>query len=232
MGRPVIGVLPQYDAIQSRIMIVADYFRAISAAGGVPVLLPLESEPQDLLPMLDLFDGFLYPGGPDINPLRYGEDAAVGCGMIVPERDRLELGLLAELRMTGKPVLGICRGIQVMNVAFGGTLVQDISSDLAHYQKAGDEVQTQRVQVKRHTLLHDIVKRDTLLVNSFHHQACARLGSELVQNAVAADGTIEAIALEGHQFFLGVQWHPEHLFWQDEATARLWRAFVSAAKRA
>lgn len=252
MSKPVIGVMPQYSEENNRIMIGVPFFRSIAAAGGIPVLLPLMNEAAEVAEILDRFDGFLYPGGPDINPLLFGEEAVPECGNIVPERDRLELGLLPEILKTGKPVFGICRGIQTMNVALGGTLVQDIPGWLTnqaalrqhtgsqaeseklprigHYQKAGNEVQTHLVTVKRDTLLHDIVKKDTLKVNTFHHQSCKELAKDFVLNATSADGIIEAAALEHHRFFLGVQWHPEHLFFVDEDMANIWRAFISAAE--
>ena len=182
MSKPVIGVMPQCDAKSGRIVISPDYFRAVREAGGLPLLLPLEIDPRDAEEILERFDGFLYPGGPDINPLLFGEEALPECGNIIPERDRLELSLLPAIIRRRRPVFGVCRGIQSMNVALGGTLYQDISVQLeggrriGHYQRAGDTVLTHRVAVERGTLLYDIVKKDTLEVNTFHHQACRRLG--------------------------------------------------------
>ncbi len=201
MSKPVIGVMPQCDAEGGRIVISPDYFRAVKEAGGVPLLLPLENDPRDTEEILERFDGFLYPGGPDINPLLFGEEVLPECGNIIPERDRLELSLLPAILRSKRPVFGICRGIQSMNVALGGTL------------------------------LYDIVKKDTLEVNSFHHQACRRLGRGLVENAQASDAVVEAVSLENYDFFLGVQWHPEHLYAVSDDMARIWRAFVGACRR-
>ncbi len=237
MSKPVIGVMPQCDAEGGRIVISPDYFRAVKEAGGVPLLLPLENDPRDTEEILERFDGFLYPGGPDINPLLFGEEVLPECGNIIPERDRLELSLLPAILRSKRPVFGICRGIQSMNVALGGTLYQDIPVQLegnlrvGHYQQAGDTVLTHRVAVKRGTLLYDIVKKDTLEVNSFHHQACRRLGRGLVENAQASDAVVEAVSLENYDFFLGVQWHPEHLYAVSDDMARIWRAFVGACRR-
>ena len=178
MSKAVIGVMPQYDAGSGRVVISPDFFRAVKEAGGVPVLLPLENDPKDVEEILDRFDGFLYPGGPDICPLLFGEETLPECGNILPERDRLELSLLPAIVRQGKPVFGVCRGIQVMNVALGGTLYQDIPAQrrggrrVGHFQRAGDAVLTHHVTVDRGTLLYDIVKKDTLEVNTFHHQAC------------------------------------------------------------
>lgn len=271
MSKPVIGVLPQYSAENNRIMIVENFFNSVRAAGGIPVLLPLRNESAEVAEILERFDGFLYPGGPDISPFYFGEEAAPEYGNIVPERDKIELELLPEIIKTGRPVFGICRGIQVMNVALGGTLIQNIPTwqelpviqgeergnisagtteaeqrkrhrnealpciraklpRIGHYQQAGNEVQTHLVKVERNTLLYDIVKKDTLKVNTFHHQACKELARSLVLNATSADGIIEAIAMEHHRFFLGVQWHPEHLFFVDEDMAKIWRAFIRAAE--
>lgn len=234
MSKPVIGVMPQYSTDSGRIMIVPNFFNAVREAGGVPVLLPLFSEISDVEEILDRFDGFLYPGGPDINPLLFGEETMPECGSIIPERDRMELELMPAILKSGKPVFGICRGIQSMNVALGGTLIQDIPAQvkspakIGHYQKAGNTVLTHSVRVERNTLLYDIVKKDILTVNTFHHQSCRELGKGLVLNAAAPDGVIEAIALENHKFFLGVQWHPEHLYSVSGDMAKIWNAFVGS----
>lgn len=237
MGKPVIGVMPQYNEKDTRLMIGADFFGAIAKAGGIPVLLPLFSSVEDVEEILDRFDGFLYPGGSDINPLIFGEDAHLQCGNIIPARDTLELVLLSAILRLKKPVFGICRGIQVMNVALGGTLYQDISAQTAtahknigHYQKAGDAVLTHSVYVEKGTLLYEIVGKERLFVNSFHHQSCKKLGEGMVVNATAADGVVEAAALKHHKFFLGVQWHPEHLYEISEDMAKIWNAFVGSCK--
>lgn len=234
MGKPVIAVMPQYSAQSNHIMIVPDFFDAVARAGGIPVLLPLFSGCGDVAGILERFDGFLYPGGPDLNPLLYGEETLAECGNIITERDTLELGLMPEILRLGKPVFGICRGIQSMNVALGGTLVQDIPAEgrgggkIGHFQKAGYTVRTHSIKVEKNTLLYDIVKKERLTVNSFHHQSCKTLGSGLVLNASAPDGVVEAIALENHRFFLGVQWHPEHLYGICEDMARVWNAFIAS----
>lgn len=234
MGKPVIGVMPQYSGENNRIMVVPDFFHSVQFAGGVPVLLPLFSPCGEVEEILDRFDGFLFPGGPDINPLLFGEEAIAECGNIITERDTLELGLLPAILRSGKPVFGICRGIQLMNVALGGTLIQDIKTqvrgavEIGHYQRAGDAVPTHSVKVEKNTLLFDIVRKERFTVNSFHHQACKALGAGLVVNASAPDGIIEAVSLVGHRFFLGVQWHPEHLYGVDQDAAKLWDAFVGS----
>lgn len=234
MGKPVIGVMPQYSGEDNRIMVVPDFFHSVQCAGGVPVLLPLFSPCGDVEGILDRFDGFLFPGGPDINPLLFGEETTAECGKILAERDAMELGVFPAILRSGKPVLGICRGIQLMNVALGGTLFQDIKAqakvgvEVGHYQKAGDTVLTHSVTVRKDTLLYDIVGKEKLVVNSFHHQSCKALGAGLTVNASAPDGVIEAISLEKHRFFLGVQWHPEHLYGVDPDSAKLWDAFVGS----
>ena len=237
MGKPVIGVMPQYSEKDTRLMIGENFFYAIAKAGGIPVLLPLFSPVEDVKESLDRFDGFLYPGGPDINPLIFGEDAHPQCGNILPARDTLELALFPAISCLGKPVFGICRGIQVMNVALGGTLYQDIATqnavtqrNIGHYQKAGDAVLTHSVDVEKGKLLYEIVGKERLFVNSFHHQSCKELGAGMAVNATAADGVVEAVALKNHKFFLGVQWHPEHLYEVSEDMAKIWNAFVGSCK--
>ncbi|MDE7325270.1 MAG: gamma-glutamyl-gamma-aminobutyrate hydrolase family protein [Lachnospiraceae bacterium] len=244
MAKPVIGILPQYSAKDARLMIGKDYFDSVQKAGGIPLLLPLFSGVADLEEILGRFDGFLYPGGPDVNPLLFGEETRAGCGDILNGRDTVEIGLLPAILRTGKPVFGICRGIQVINVALGGTLFQDLFADLGkdglgegvgnrmvgHYQKAGDAVQTHSVRVKKDTLLYDIVGKEKLLVNSFHHQAIKTLGANLELDALAADGVIEAISQRNHKFFLAVQWHPEHLYDSDRDMEKIWNAFIGSCE--
>ena len=173
-----------------------------------------------------------------MNPLLYGEETSAECGNIQPARDKLELSLLPAILRTQMPVFGICRGIQVMNIALGGTLFQDVDAEyggskgmgVGHYQKAGDAVQTHSVYVKKDTLLYDIVGKQKFFVNSFHHQAIKVPGEGILTSAAAPDGVIEAVELKNHKFFLGVQWHPEHLYDCDRDMEKLWNAFVESCK--
>ncbi len=206
--KPRIGVFPQYDRERRRWFLVEAYVRCIVAAGGEPYLVFSAEERT-----LQEGDGFVFPGGPDVNPLIFGQDAMQGCGDICPERDELELAALRRLAEMTKPVLGICRGIQVMNVALGGTLHQDMKelTRLQHYQVAANEVTTHEVLVEPGTLLRDVTGKEHFATNSFHHQCIDKPGDGLSVCGRTGDGVIEAVELAGHPFFVGVQWHPEHL---------------------
>lgn len=233
MQKPLIGVLPQYSINDHWIISSPGYTKAVQAAGGVPIILPLFSTVNDLLILLDRLNGILLTGGPDINPLLFGEETHPECRVIIPERDVLELSLLPVVMERGIPILGICRGIQTMAVACGGTLIQDIRSQspsaIGHYQNAANEVMTHHVNIQKDSLLYDIVKKTRVKVNSFHHQAVKNLGDSMVVTGLADDGIIEAVEIQHYSFFLGLQWHPEMLYLQDKNSFLIFQAFLSAA---
>lgn len=233
MRKPIIGLTPQYDYERNRVWIGPNYLEAIRAAGGVPLLLPLQVEKDELAVAANVCDGFLFTGGPDIDPFRFGEETIKQCGVVVPERDKMEEYLFQIAMESDKPILGICRGIQVLNVFLGGTLYQDISaqfpSDLSisHSQQSGNSVLTHSVIINEDTMLYDILSKELIKVNSFHHQAIKDMAPALKIAGVSMDSLVEAVYLPEHKFFLGVQWHPEHLFSTNEDALNLFKAFVN-----
>lgn len=232
--RPKIGVLPLYKN-NGVLWINPLYFGGIETAGGLPVMLPLSQEEALWDTYLDTCDGFVFTGGQDVDPELYGESKLPECCYQAPLRDNQELYMLKKLRHMNKPVLGICRGMQMMNVALGGSLYQDLptqaSSSVSHRQGKPYDLPHHQVKIQPDTLLYSILDTDTLSVNSVHHQAVKNPGPELRVSALAPDGIVEAIELPHHPFFLGVQWHPEHM-WQDYNSARkIWAAFVAACKQ-
>jgi len=187
----------------------ADYPGSVAAAGGVPVELTRDA---DVVEVLARIDGLILSGGADVEPQHYGHDRHEQLGLTEPERDEWEIALLREARHLEMPVLAICRGAQLANVFFGGTLTQHVELDegSGHPQWDVDgRTATHDVQVVDGTVLSTLYPK-TLGVNSLHHQTLAVLGNDLVVSAMAPDGVIEAVELPEHDF-LGVQWHPELL---------------------
>lgn len=231
--RPLIGITTSFSEDEEENFIKRAYVRALEQAGGVPLLLPAVTEPEAISRMLDTVDGVLLEGGDDLDPAWYGATPSWQCGHVCFQRDAFELALCHRLvQRKDRAVLGICRGIQVMNVALGGTLYQDLKSELpqslAHQQKALPCYVSHPIQVDDGSPLHDILGMDRLMVNSHHHQAMREVAPTLTAIAHAPDGVVEAVALQEHPFFLGVQWHPERLCDQPHQLA-LFKAFVQAS---
>ena len=234
MRRPIIGVTCHINDEETRLSCHRGTLDALLDAGVLPVLLPLTEKAADIREMADRFDGFVFTGGGDIDPELFRQSQKEWCGAISPLRDSFELELARLLAKERKPVLGICRGFQVLNVALGGDLYQDISREMGgevigHRQKQPDQYPSHPVIVTMSSLLDRSVHALRIQVNSLHHQAVRRLGEGFVPCGVAPDGIIEAAALEGHPFYLGVQWHPERMWQRDTASRDLFRAFADAA---
>ena len=206
------------------------YVRAVARAGAVPLLLPVYPNPHLWRPMLQSVDGLLLSGGGDPDARHFGEEAKPTQGEVQPDRDRMEL-FLAKTAMEEKiPVLGICRGAQVMTIAAGGTLHQDIADfqRVQHDQRAPKTNPIHRVTVAKESLLFQVIQKETILVNSMHHQAVKSAGM-LQISAVAADDITEAVELPNHPFALGIQWHPEWLSGQFPHARALFIALAKAS---
>jgi putative glutamine amidotransferase len=190
-----------------------DYISAVERAGGFPVPLMFFRQ-ENACAAIRMLRGLVLSGGGDVDPYFFGEEPFPGCGEISPLRDEMELEL-ARLALDAKlPVLGICRGAQVLNIALGGDIFQDLGRKegmlLEHMQKAPAYHPVHQLTITRGTRLAEIFRGKTALrVNSFHHQAIRKLGEGLIVSAAAADGVIEAVESIRHSFALGVQWHPE-----------------------
>ncbi|MBR6709139.1 MAG: gamma-glutamyl-gamma-aminobutyrate hydrolase family protein [Clostridia bacterium] len=227
MRKPVIGITSSYSE-QGQIKMRPNYVRCIMDHGGIGVLLPQMTNPDRIREIAEDMDGFLFSGGGDVEPARYGDAEVDPTVKTAPERDAFEFALLAEVLKLGKPVLGICRGVQVMNVGIGGTLYQHIEN---HRQTpVPGSVTEQAVSVAKDTELFRITGAEQLLVNTFHHQAVREVGHGVIVSARAEDGTIEAIEMPGHRFFVGVQWHPELFYHLQKPMQSLFAAFVEASK--
>ena len=215
---PIIGVTPLWDAERKSIWMLPDYLDGIRAAGGIPVVLPLEMSEADADRIIETCDGFLFTGGQDVG----------SC----PERDALETLVLSKALQSDKPILGICRGLQFINVFLGGTLWQDLPSqhpsEIVHRQGKPYGTPTHKVMLSGD--LSKLLGKETLEVNTLHHQAAKELGENLEMMAVAPDGIIEAVQMAGKRFVWAVQWHPEYMFRTDPDSLAIFLCFVKHCK--
>lgn len=237
--RPVIGVTSSYappkDNKFGSVSISESYLQAVMQAGGIPVVIPVGLPEEDLQAAFARVDGLLLTGGGDIDPSRFNGPSHPRIYDIDPARDTLEIGLARLAAERSKPFMGICRGIQVMNVALGGTLYTDITDQLDgalrhdYYPNIPRDMLAHSISVIAGSRLAKILGgRETLTVNSLHHQGIQQVAAGLRIAAHAPDGLVEAVELPGHPFGLGVQWHPEWL--QEHAPHRaLFRALIRAA---
>ena len=229
--RPVIGITCAEDEVNNRAYLARSYYNAVAKAGGLPVLLPSVPETEELL---GIMDGLIFSGGGDVDPRYFGEEPVPGTGEISPTRDVVELRL-AELAWSRKlPSLGICRGAQVLNIAAGGTIHQDISmgfdKHLKHVQQAPRWYATHNIDILEASRMFGIMGEKTLRVNSFHHQIIARLGDGLLACAWSSDGVIEVFESAGDNFILGVQFHPETMWHRDRRFLKLFEALILASR--
>jgi putative glutamine amidotransferase len=213
------------------------YFLALARAGAVPIMVPLlDDDEATLRGIYARLDGVFLAGGVDVDPAAYGDERAVVCGRTDAARDAVEVALTRWAVTDGKPLLGVCRGLHVLNVATGGTLYQDIAADLdvsiKHdyfpMQGFARDYLAHEVDVLQGTALASVFGAGPLPVNSMHHQGIAELGRGLRVSAVAPDGLIEAIETTDGGFGVAVQWHPEALIDGDERTLELFHRFVDA----
>lgn len=232
--KPLIGVLPLYDKEKDSIWMLPGYLDGILEAGGFPVILPLSSGVEEIEQAAETCAGFLFTGGQDLAPILYGRERSDAVGEICEARDRLELGLLREVIAREKPVFGICRGIQLINVAFGGTLCQDIPSlwdtQVVHAQKPPYDEPAHRITILPDTPLSALWNCGEAQVNSYHHQCIQTLGEGLAPMAYAPDGMVEAVFHPAQRFLWAVQWHPEFLFRTDQKQRMLFEAFLKACR--
>jgi putative glutamine amidotransferase len=246
--KPVIGVTPDFNAgdrpdmggREPTYFLRARYVRAIDEAGAVPLILPLTGSASARRRLFDSLHGVLLTGsGPDLPPALYGERQRYEFRVVSRQRYDFEFELARLAADRGLPLLGICGGMQALNVALGGSLVQDIPAQVAtplpHRQPQPATSLSHGVRIAPRTLLRKIAGCESLRVNSHHHQAVKEVAGLLVASAVAPDGVIEAVeggpSLADHPFLLGVQWHPEFLYERHAAHRRLFTALVRAAQR-
>ncbi len=216
--KPIIGIAAHPTLQERNHGIIQscgeNYLKSVEKAGGIPLILPIYEEPGAIEKYVSMCDGFLIPGGIDVNPLSYGEGPHPLLQMTRLEYDSYEIRLIQEIYKSRKPMLGICRGIQIINVAFGGTLWQDVSlrpdPTFRHQQKEMDSCcVSHKVLIEKDSILHSLFGSE-LLTNSYHHQSVRETGRGLKVTARAQDGVVEALEADGdYPFLLALQWHPE-----------------------
>ncbi|GAK60942.1 peptidase C26 [Candidatus Vecturithrix granuli] len=242
--RPIIGMTgttaTTFDQGITRLLPTQEvgyrtYVHAVVTSGGAPFFIPLVREQSVIERLITKLDGLLLTGGADINPLYFHSEPHPNLGLIDQEKDELELRITKLALEADIPILGICRGIQVLNVANGGTLYQDIFSEiptaplLKHRQQAPMTTLTHSMKIEPGTHLHEMLQQTAILVNSHHHQAVKDVAPDFRITARATDGIIEGIELPSRKFVVGVQWHPEGSFQEDTYAQRLFQAFIQAA---
>ena len=231
--KPIIGLLAEVD--DNRYTGVRNaYVSAIECAGGLPLLVPYVTDSEAIFEYVSLSDGILFTGGADIDPSIYGEMPSPDLGKIQKRRDELEMRIFAEAIKTRVPILGICRGMQMINVALGGTLFQDIPTEyetpIKHKQLEGELEPSHSVNILEGTPLASLIGGEKMRANSFHHQAIKRLGEGLCVMARADDGMIEAVYLDEKRYLRAYQWHPERLHKTDFDNRKVFEDFIAAAK--
>ena len=234
--QPIIGITAgreRSDANILKVCLIDKYTSAIIQSGGIPFIIPTGISTQSINPILKHIDAIMLTGGGDIETKRFkGQNNERVYGVDL-DRDELEIELVLAAEQNKKPLLGICRGIQVINVALGGDLYTDIQDQkpgaLRHdwYPNHPRDLLAHEVEIKQDSLVFKITDMQSMEVNSLHHQAIKRLASGLIATAFAPDGIIEAVEKRDHPFFLGIQWHPEWLF-PLSSTQKIFKSFVNS----
>ncbi len=232
--KPIIGINCDYEeeGKQPYSFTNRAYSEAVIAAGGIPFLLPIIKDINDVELLLGKIDGLLLTGGNDVPPRRYGEERHEKTVCVHPDKDTSDFTLVETSIQTKKPILAICYGTQLVNVALGGSLIQDIPSEVKTpiiHKDSKNELYTHTITIEENSLLHQIIGTDCIEANSTHHQAIKRLGNGLRDTAHTEDGIIEAVEWRDYPFLVGVQWHPERMTDSPHHLA-LFRALIKASK--
>lgn len=230
--KPVIGITMSYSVSESglgSVRLTIPTVDAVTEVGGVPVLLPPIQSEGDVDRFFDIVDGFIFTGGADIDPSVYGQEKHETTNILPERREDFDLMLMKKVLESDKPVLGICLGMQEMNVACEGTLIQDIPSQTDSTLIHKGEGSGHDVEVIEETMLRDLLGGVTFSVNSMHHQAVDKVGEGLKITAKSPDGIVEGIEKTDHPYAIGVQWHPEYLT-DNESQLNIFRGLIKAAK--
>jgi len=231
----VLGVSCSWDDDREKYYLNSLYARGITTVGGIPFIIPDCLDKKAIQELPSVLNGVLLSGGGDVDPAYFGEEPLPACGEITPQRDAFEIELVRICLAAGLPVLGICRGAQIINIAAGGDIYQDIHTQirgsLQHNQRAPYWAPTHTIFIQTGTRLETVVREKAIRVNSFHHQSVRNPAPGFMISARSSDGVIEAIESTTHPFALGVQCHPEGMWEKDLRFLEFFRALVTAAQK-
>jgi putative glutamine amidotransferase len=236
--KPVIGIIPSYiyENGTYSYRVSENHVNAIRDHGGLPLVLPYSDSQTTLKQTLSLLHGLYFIGGCDILPVYYGEEPLPGLGELCPNRDEFEIQLYQAAVTLDLPMFGVCRGMQIMNVAAGGTLYQDLASQqaqLINHNPIGLErsLSIHRIKIAQNSRLFSILETSEIMTNSSHHEAVKALGSGYRITARTSDQVVEAFESTKLTFSLGVQWHPEDMYQREASFSKLYQAFITAAAK-
>lgn len=241
MKKPIIGinanrVIKSETDYSHSVMesISNDYVESVIKAGGVPIVLPILTDEDSIRRHVEILDGIVLSGGIDVNPLLYNEEPSPKLGFVFPEKDNFDILITKIAYELNKPILAICRGQQILNVAFGGSLYQDLSEIsgcyIKHRQHSKNGAATHTIDIESNSILHNIWG-NSVVTNSFHHQAIKDLAPGFKATAYSKDNIIEAIESLDKPFVVGVQFHPEIMTnYNDKNMLKLFKAFVAASE--
>ncbi len=233
--KPIIGILANLTEIEEesiqkeKAYVNNSYINAVKKSGGIPIIIPVNTDEESIRVQIDLVNGIILPGGVDINPVLYKEEPTKEMGFFHPDLDEFHLKAIKIALEKDIPVLAICRGIQVLNVALGGTLYQDIGhikgSYIKHRQDTKLYAGSHMIKINCDSIICRVLGKEAL-VNSSHHQSIKRLGDCLVETAWSKDGVVEAVEMKNRKFVVGVQWHPELMIEHNEKMFKLFEKFI------
>lgn len=234
--KPVIGLTVSEDPSASFLRLPRSYSSALLANGAFPLFLPLPLSPENCNTIVQRLDGFLFTGGPDVHPFFFGEETNSGCETVSLVRDQSEISLFEAAFQMKKPILAICRGMQLVNIALGGSIYQDLShiprkKSIQHRPSFSATLPAHHVILSPHSFLMSRTGQAIIPVNSSHHQAIHRPAPALTVCGRAFDGVIEAVEAADYPFLIGVQWHPELLCPHYKHARLLFSAFINACRR-
>ena len=230
--KPLVGVMPLWDDEKDSIWMLPGYLEGLKKAGATPVIFPLTEDPDEISHLVYICDGILLTGGHDVSPSIFGEEPLEGKVSCCIKRDNMEKVVLENAMKKNKPILGICRGIQLINALLGGTLYQDLPfqhpSDIEHHQTPPYDIPVHDVNIRKSTPLFDCFGTERISVNSYHHQAVKDIAPELEIMAESDDGIVEALYMPSYRFLWAVQWHPEFSYKTDENSIKIFNAYVES----